>query len=104
MLDTVYRPYLDVKTSRLVVCRPSSLTSREIAITWEGPGMSTTETAQRFLSITEKAREGEGSRTFVGVRRALDIGSFGANAIYQAKAGEELVNEHDERGPGSPGQ
>ncbi|HEY2353422.1 MAG TPA: hypothetical protein VGH79_00805 [Gaiellaceae bacterium] len=66
--------------------------------------MASTETAQRVLSIPEKAREGEGHRTFVGIRRALDIGSFGVNAIYQATAGEELVNEHDERGPGSTGQ
>ncbi len=66
--------------------------------------MASTETAQRVLSIPEKAREGEGDRTFVGIRRTLDIGSFGVNAIRQAKAGEELVNEHDERGPGSTGQ
>jgi quercetin dioxygenase-like cupin family protein len=66
--------------------------------------MASTETAQRVLSIPEKAREGEGDRTFVGVRRALDIGSFGANAFHQAKAGGELVNEHAEIGPGSTGQ
>jgi len=66
--------------------------------------MSTIETAQRVLSIPQKAREDEGDRTFVGVRRTLGIGSFGANAIYQAKAGEELVNDHDELGPGSTGQ
>jgi hypothetical protein len=66
--------------------------------------MASTETTQRVLSIPQEAREGDGDRVFVGVRRALDIASFGANAIYQPKAGEELVNEHDERGPGANGQ
>src|SRR5207237_6643097 len=34
----------------------------------------------------------------------LDIAAFGASASYQAKAGEDVVGEHDELGPGADGQ
>ena len=40
---------------------------------------------------------------FIRLRRTLDIGAFGASASYQAKAGEEVVGEHDELGPGADG-
>jgi tetratricopeptide (TPR) repeat protein len=66
--------------------------------------MATTETSYRVLSLPEEGREGDGDRVFVGLRRTLDIGAFGAGATYQAKAGQDVVPEHDELGPGANGQ
>jgi tetratricopeptide (TPR) repeat protein len=66
--------------------------------------MATTETAYRALSLPEEAREGDGDRVFIRLRRTLDIGAFGAGATYQAKAGEEVISEHDELGPGADAQ
>jgi mannose-6-phosphate isomerase-like protein (cupin superfamily) len=63
--------------------------------------MATTETSYRVLSLPEKAREGDGDKVFVPLRRPLGLGAFGANAIYQARTGEEVVSEHDELGPGA---
>jgi mannose-6-phosphate isomerase-like protein (cupin superfamily) len=63
--------------------------------------MATTETTYRVLSLPQEAREGDDDRVFIRVRRPLDIGAFGVGAIYQAKAGEDVVNEHDELGPGA---
>ena len=65
--------------------------------------MATTETSHRVLSLPEEGREGDGDRVFIRLRRTLDIGAFGASASYQAKAGEEVVGEHDELGPGADG-
>jgi tetratricopeptide (TPR) repeat protein len=66
--------------------------------------MATTETSYRVLSLPQEAREGDGDRVFIRLRRTLDIGAFGAGATYQAKAGEDVIGEHDELGPGSDGQ
>jgi mannose-6-phosphate isomerase-like protein (cupin superfamily) len=63
--------------------------------------MATTETGYRVLSLPQEARAGDGDRVFIGIRRPLDIGAFGVGAIYQAKAGEDVVNEHDELAPGA---
>ena len=63
--------------------------------------MATTETSYRVLSLPQEAAEGDGDRVYIGLRRKLDIGAFGATAIYQAKAGEGVVGEHDELGPGA---
>jgi tetratricopeptide (TPR) repeat protein len=63
--------------------------------------MATTETAYRVLSLPQEGREGDGDRVYIGLRRRFDIGAFGATAIYQAKAGEGVVGEHDELGPGA---
>jgi tetratricopeptide (TPR) repeat protein len=63
--------------------------------------MATTETAYRVLSLPQEGREGDGDRVYIGLRRTLDIGAFGATAIYQAKASEDVVGEHDELGPGA---
>jgi tetratricopeptide (TPR) repeat protein len=63
--------------------------------------MATTETAYRFLSLPQEGREGDGDRVYIRLRRTLDIGAFGASASYQAKAGEDVVGEHDELGPGA---
>ena len=62
---------------------------------------TTADTTYRVLSLPQEAREGDGDRVYVRLRRTLDIGAFGASAVYQAKAGEELVHEHDELGPGA---
>ena len=66
--------------------------------------MATTDTTYRVLSLPQEAREGDGDRVYVGLRRTLDIGAFGASAAYQAKAGEDVIGEHDELGPGADGQ
>lgn len=66
--------------------------------------MATTETAYRVLSLPEEGRAGDDDRVFIRLRRTLDIGAFGASASYQAKAGEEVIFEHDELGPGADGQ
>jgi tetratricopeptide (TPR) repeat protein len=66
--------------------------------------MATTETSYRVLSLPQEAREGDGDRVFIRLRRTLDIGAFGAGATYQAKAGEDVIGEHDELGPGADGQ
>ena len=66
--------------------------------------MATTETTYRVLSLPQEGREGDGDKVFIRLRRTLDIGAFGAGATYQAKAGEELIHEHDELGPGSDAQ
>jgi tetratricopeptide (TPR) repeat protein len=66
--------------------------------------MATTETSYRALSLPQEGREGDGDQVFIRLRRTLDIGAFGASAAYQAKAGETVVGEHDELGPGADGQ
>jgi tetratricopeptide (TPR) repeat protein len=66
--------------------------------------MATTETSYRVLSLPQEASEGDGDRVYVGLRRKLDLGAFGASAAYQAKAGEDVIGEHDELGPGADGQ
>lgn len=69
--------------------------------------MSTT-TAYTTLSIDDAAREaaaqGETRRGRVRIRRELGIGSFGINAFFQGEAGEQVIGEHDELGPGANGQ
>lgn len=65
--------------------------------------MATTETSYRVLSLPQEGRDGDGDRVYIGLRRRLDIGAFGASASYQAKAGEDVVGEHDELGPGADG-
>jgi len=66
--------------------------------------MATTETSYRVLSLPQEAREGDDDRVFIRLRRTLDIGAFGASAAFQAKAGEDVIGEHDELGPGADGQ
>ena len=62
--------------------------------------MATTETTYRVLQLEEAAlATGDGDRRRVPLRKDLDIGAFGVNGYYQAKAGEQLVMEHDELGP-----
>jgi len=62
--------------------------------------MAATETTYRVLRLEEAAlAAGDADRRRVPLRRDFDIGAFGVNAIYQAKAGETVVIEHDELGP-----
>jgi mannose-6-phosphate isomerase-like protein (cupin superfamily) len=63
--------------------------------------MTATDTAYGVVSIGERAAESDDDRAHVRLRTDLDIGAFGANAMHQKKAGELVVNEHDEVGPGS---
>jgi tetratricopeptide (TPR) repeat protein len=66
--------------------------------------LATTETSYRVLSLPQEAGNGEDDRVFIRLRRTLDIGAFGASATYQAKAGEDVIGEHDELGPGADRQ
>jgi hypothetical protein len=63
--------------------------------------MATTETAYGTISLGERLAEAENDRGYVRLREDLDVGAFGASAVFQRKAGEVLVREHDEAGPGS---
>lgn len=44
---------------------------------------------------------GPGRRGRVSLRQDLGIGSFGVNAFHQEVAGESVIGEHDELGPGA---
>jgi tetratricopeptide (TPR) repeat protein len=67
--------------------------------------MASTETSYSAVSLEQAAlADGEGDRRYVRLRRDFDIGAFGASAVYQAKAGEHVIGEHDETGPGSDRQ
>jgi tetratricopeptide (TPR) repeat protein len=60
-------------------------------------------TTAAALSLDEEFAEGQDreGRVFVGVRRKLDVGSFGATAVRAAASGTDIVREHDELGPGA---
>jgi hypothetical protein len=62
--------------------------------------MAATQTAYGVVSIGERLAEAEDDRGRVQLREDLDIGAFGVNAIYQRKAGETIIREHHEAGPG----
>jgi mannose-6-phosphate isomerase-like protein (cupin superfamily) len=62
--------------------------------------MATTETSYRVLSLPEEGRAGDGDRVSVRLHRTLDIGAFGVGAVLQRKAGETVVPDHHEAGPG----
>src|SRR5215510_11673341 len=59
--------------------------------TCEEAAMATTETTYRVLSLPDQAREGDGDRVYIRLRRDLDIGAFGASAVYQAQSGGEVI-------------
>jgi hypothetical protein len=63
--------------------------------------MATTQTSYGVVSLGDHLAEAEDDRGYVRLRRDLDIGAFGVSATFQRKAGEKLVGEHDEAGPGS---
>jgi hypothetical protein len=62
--------------------------------------MAATQTAYGVVSLGERLAEAEDDRGRVPLRSDLDIGAFGVNAIYQRKAGEDVIREHHEAGPG----
>lgn len=62
--------------------------------------MAATETVYRVLDLEAASlAAGDDDRRRVPLRRDFEIGAFGVNALYQAKAGEQVVMEHDELGP-----
>ncbi len=63
--------------------------------------MATTQTSYGVVSLAEQLAGSEEDKGFVRLRRDLDVGAFGVGAQFQKKAGESLVNEHDEAGPGA---
>jgi tetratricopeptide (TPR) repeat protein len=65
--------------------------------------MAATQTTHGVISIADRAAESEDDRGYIRLRADLDIAAFGASAAYQKKAGEVLIREHDEVGPGSDG-
>ena len=62
--------------------------------------MAATQTAYGVVSLGEQLAAAEDDRGRVQLREDLDIGAFGVNAIYQRKAGETVIREHHEAGPG----
>jgi Tetratricopeptide repeat len=60
-------------------------------------------TTSAVLNLEDEFAEGRDreGRVFVGVRRKLDAGSFGATAVRAAASGTDIVREHDELGPGA---
>jgi hypothetical protein len=61
-----------------------------------------TETGFAVLSITDAAlAHGGEERQRVRLRSDLGIAAFGVNATRAVAAGDEIIGEHDETGPGS---
>lgn len=52
-------------------------------------------------AAAERGYIGAGRRGRVSLRHDLGINSFGVNAFYQGVAGEPVIGEHDELGPGA---
>jgi hypothetical protein len=62
--------------------------------------MAATQTTYGVVSLGERLAEAEEDRGYVQLRKDLDVGAFGVNAIFQRKAGEDVIREHHEAGPG----
>ena len=62
--------------------------------------MAATETPYRVRSLLQEAYEGGDDKAFVHLGRALDVGAFGVGAAFQRKAGESVIPDHHEAGPG----
>jgi hypothetical protein len=65
--------------------------------------MAATQTTYGIVHLGTRLAEAEDDRGRVHLREELDIGAFGVGASYQRKAGETVVREHDEEGPGADG-
>jgi mannose-6-phosphate isomerase-like protein (cupin superfamily) len=65
--------------------------------------VTTTETSYGVISIGEQSAASDEDRVSIRLRADLDIGAFGASAVKQKKAGEPVITEHDEVGPGGDG-
>jgi tetratricopeptide (TPR) repeat protein len=73
--------------------------------------MTATKASYSVVSLAEAAPEAaeqgfglgieSGRRGRVYLRRDLGIGAFGVNAFHQEIAGEKVIGEHDELGPGA---
>ena len=63
--------------------------------------MATTQASYGVISLGDQLAEAEDDKGYIRLRRDLDVGAFGVSAAFQKKAGEALINEHDEAGPGS---
>jgi hypothetical protein len=63
--------------------------------------MASTQTSYGVVSLGDHLAEAEEDKGYVRLRHDLDVGAFGVSAQFQKKAGEALINEHDEAGPGS---
>ena len=63
--------------------------------------MATTQTSYGTVSLGDHLAEAEDDKGYIRLRRDLDVGAFGVSAAFQKKAGEALINEHDEAGPGA---
>jgi hypothetical protein len=66
--------------------------------------MATTQTSYGIVSLGDQLAEADNDNGYVRLRRDLDVGAFGVGAPFQKKAGEVLIREHDEAGPGSDRQ
>ncbi|HEX4323469.1 MAG TPA: hypothetical protein VHZ77_02445 [Gaiellaceae bacterium] len=62
--------------------------------------MATTETSYRVVSLPQEAGAAGDDKSFVNLRRTLDIGAFGVGAAFQRRAGERVITDHHEAGPG----
>jgi hypothetical protein len=62
--------------------------------------MAATQTAYGVVSLGDRLASAEDDRGRVPLREDLGVGAFGVNALYQRKAGEEIVRWHHEAGPG----
>jgi hypothetical protein len=62
--------------------------------------MAATQTAYGVVSLGDRLAGAEEDRGRVRLRKDLDVGAFGVNAVFQRKAGETLVGQHHEAGPG----
>jgi len=63
--------------------------------------LATTQASYGVISLGDQLAEAEDDKGYIRLRRDLDVGAFGVSAAFQKKAGEALINEHDEAGPGS---
>lgn len=62
--------------------------------------MAATQTKYGVVSLGARLAEGGDDHSRAQLREDLDVGAFGVSAVYQRKAGERLVRDHHEAGPG----
>ena len=61
-----------------------------------------TKTAYSTISIEDAALDKEeGERQYVRLRSELGINAFGTSAVRSGSAGAQIIQEHDELGPGA---
>ena len=62
--------------------------------------MAITQSPYRVFSLPQELAEADGDKVFVQIGRALHVGAFGIGAAFQRKAGETVIPDHHEAGPG----